>query len=376
MFVGIDLAWSSSNVSGLAVVDDDGALVASGTAVRDDEIDAWLRTFARRSSVVAVDAPLVVTNPSGQRECERLVSQAFGKYNASCHSSNTGLAHLQVLRGAELAVRHGWTVNPTHHGSPNEPACIEVYPHPAMVGIFELGTVIPYKNRSGRPLEASREAFRELVRHMESLTNLRLPANERWRTLTEGVGSATSKAALKTIEDEIDAIFCAHLAWLWGTTEGALQIYGDPGDGYIVAPAPPTHPASGRAVRPSARRPVPFHSFEVAGRPATFATAHEAAWKAAVRAAAGAREVPEGARIGVQIDFRLAPSSRTSEQWDLDNLIKPTIDALDGVLGLRKMAGVPQVDDERVDEIRATKRPARDGEPAGASIAISLLPLE
>lgn len=48
-------------------------------------------------------------------------------------------------------------------------------------------------------------------------------------------------------------------------------------------------------------------TLQVAGRPATFATAHEKSWKEAVRAAViGSGVQPQGARFAVRMEFRLA----------------------------------------------------------------------
>ena len=111
---------------------------------------------------------------------------------------------------------------------------------------------------------------------------------------------------------------------------------------------------------------------QVERRPATFATGSEAAWKAAVRAAvedAGCE--PSGdARYAVRIDFRLAQATRAGEVWDLDNLIKPTLDAMEGVFGLRAWKGLPQPADDRVDRIEAWKRQPDDGELPGATIDV------
>lgn len=112
-------------------------------------------------------------------------------------------------------------------------------------------------------------------------------------------------------------------------------------------------------------------TIQVVGRPATFATAGEAPWKEAVRRAvaeAGCR--PLEARFSVRIDFRLGPSRTVGEVWDLDNLIKPTLDAMEGVFGLRPWGGRPQPADDRVDRIEALKRlPARSESP-GATIDV------
>ena len=107
------------------------------------------------------------------------------------------------------------------------------------------------------------------------------------------------------------------------------------------------------------------------GRPATFATAGEAPWKAAVRRAvveSGCE--PVEARFAVHIDFRLGPSRSAGEVWDLDNLIKPTLDAMEGVFGLREWRGHPQPADDRVDRIEAKKRLPSEGETPGATIDV------
>jgi Holliday junction resolvase RusA-like endonuclease len=112
-------------------------------------------------------------------------------------------------------------------------------------------------------------------------------------------------------------------------------------------------------------------TIEVVGRPATFATSGEAAWKQAVRnaaVAAGAHVVP--GRLSLRVQFRLPQPDRAGQGWDLDNLLKPTVDALDAVLGSRPQRGRPQADDERVDHIDAWKRPASPDELVGATVDV------
>jgi hypothetical protein len=115
-------------------------------------------------------------------------------------------------------------------------------------------------------------------------------------------------------------------------------------------------------------------TLEVRERPASFATAAEAAWKAAVRQAVTVSEVTVvDARFAVGIDFRTRSPKNANEVWDLDNLVKPTLDALEGVFGARPWKGVPQPADDRVDYLTAVKRTATSPEDAGATITIHLL---
>ena len=115
-------------------------------------------------------------------------------------------------------------------------------------------------------------------------------------------------------------------------------------------------------------------TLDVEGRPATFATAGEKSWKEAIRRAVS--ESGCGAvsgRFAVDIEFRLGEARRVSEVWDLDNLIKPTLDAMEGVFGLRPWQGSPQPADDQVDEIRALKRQPVLGETPGARIDVWLI---
>jgi predicted RNase H-like nuclease/Holliday junction resolvase RusA-like endonuclease len=347
-FVGIDLAWGPRARTGIAVVDDAGRLVRCGAVRTDDEIDEWLRTFVGDVVVAAVDAPLIVSNDTGQRRCETEVSRAFGRYKIGAHSSNRGRAEFNPPRAATLADRFGWLVDPARHGSVEAPVCIEVYPHPAMVGLFGLA----------------------------SIGELCLSEHPRWAELLRVVADP-KPGDLTRIEDELDAILCAHLAWLWHHRPDSLQVYGSLEDGYIVAPPPPLITPEPPAHDPSRQAPPALMYLtaipvDVAGRPTGFAAGDaEQRWKATVRSAFAGKTVPPSSRVAIEVEYRLDPSQIGHNAPDLDNLLKATIDALDEVLGPRSgRFARPQADDERVDRIVASKRVARPGETPGARMLI------
>lgn len=133
------------------------------------------------------------------------------------------------------------------------------------------------------------------------------------------------------------------------------------------APKGTTRPAS---------KPVLAFARTVAGRPTGYsAGANEQAWKQAIRAMFEGCALSESCRVRVEIDFLLAPDQVERVEPDLDNLIKSTVDALEGVLGVRPGTGARmEADDVRVDQIVASKRPARTGEHPGARIVVSELP--
>lgn len=115
---------------------------------------------------------------------------------------------------------------------------------------------------------------------------------------------------------------------------------------------------------------------KVAGRPTGYAGGeNERRWKSAVRGAFSAAVLPGTTRIRVDMDFILTADQLGRREPDLDNLIKSTIDALEGVLGRRSGTGARvEADDVRVARILASKRHGLDGEPSGARIVVSQLP--
>jgi predicted RNase H-like nuclease len=235
MHIGIDLAWGQKRRSGVAAVDAAGRLVSSASLLTDAEIDGWL-TDQGECVTVAVDAPLVVVNPSGQRRAETLIGKAFGRFDASAHTSNLSRPHFNPPRGRVLAERHGWSIDPQHSATAGFPACIEVYPHPGMIGVFGLDRIVKYKKG---PVPERRLGFTQLLGLLEGLRTLRLTESPRWQEILEVVEGMPRHVDLDLVEDEIDAIFCAYLAWLWHVERDALHVYGDLANGYIVAPPAP-----------------------------------------------------------------------------------------------------------------------------------------
>jgi hypothetical protein len=136
-----------------------------------------------------------------------------------------------------LAQRFGWAVDPGTPTGGDVGVCIEVYPHPALVGLFELPYRLAYKkgNDQGRA-----PGSRLFVQHLESIPELALTGSPRWARLKQVLASPRP-GDLTRVEDESDAIVCAHLAWLWHYRPSDLEVCGNVEVGYIVAPPPPLH---------------------------------------------------------------------------------------------------------------------------------------
>ncbi len=252
--IGVDLAWGMKRPTGLAVVDDSGRLVHVSAVRTDEEILAELAPYADQDCLVAMDAPLIVTNPTGNRPAEAALNKDFAKFDAGAHPANTGKPEFSdVPRGAGLAQALGLDMNPR---SGRKRRAIEVYPHPATVALFALGRTLKYKNKPGRDLESLRGELLTLMGLLEGLATAEppldlTPAEAGWVVLRHQVETATRKSELRVVEDQVDAVVCAYIALFAATRPADTTTYGDFETGYIVTPTLPA------GLTPSPRPPKP-----------------------------------------------------------------------------------------------------------------------
>lgn len=236
-FLGVDLAWGQRHRSGVAEVAADGDLLALGELTTDDELLGWLGPRSGGPVVVAFDAPLVVTNPTGMRDAERTVTHFFRRQHAGCHPTNLGRpGFADGGRGARLARALRLDADPRAVGR----VALEVYPHAALVGLFDLDLILRYKNRPGRDLAFRRAEMLRLMDLLASLADaevpLRVDATPRWAQIRDSVVSAPTKAALSRVEDSLDAVVCAYVALYARRRPDRTALFGSVGDGGIITP--------------------------------------------------------------------------------------------------------------------------------------------
>lgn len=193
------------------------------------------------TTVVAVDASLIVANEAGQRPCERAIGASFGRCGASCHSTNRCRPHFdsgeRLVRSlAAQRFEHGLPLSRVkrQHGH----WVLEVYPHPAMLRLFGLQRILKYKK--GR-LDERRAGLERLQGHLQRLVTAGrgLKSSERLEALLRVKPAERRGQGLKELEDLLDAVLCAFLAWhTWRWGEEQNEVFGDLATGYIVVPGP------------------------------------------------------------------------------------------------------------------------------------------
>lgn len=246
-FVGLDLAWGERNQTGVAVVDVDGRLLHIGSARDDASILAAIAPFTSDPCVVAIDAPLIVANPTGHRPAEIAFNRDFQRFEAGARPAFSAKPELKNPRAARLASVLHLDIDPA---SCADRRAIEVYPHPATVVLFDLDKTIKYKR--GR-FEDRQRGLLTLMTLIEGLDRakprLRAHHNTAWVQIRERVEAATRPSQLDREEDPIDAVVCAYVGLYRHHRPSDVTVYGDYAGGYIVTPTLPRH----RAVRPTGR---------------------------------------------------------------------------------------------------------------------------
>ena len=236
-FVGVDLAWGQRSPTGVAVLDGRGKLRHIGVAGDDADLLAQLRPYIGGDCVVAIDAPLVVTNPVGNRPCEAALNRDFRRFDAGAHPANTGLAWFSDGgRGARLCSVLDLDLDP-RSSAPRR--AMEVYPHAASVALFGLEKTLKYKQKAGREFPQLQSELLRLMGFVESLRTARPTldvSGSDWPELRRSVRDATRKAQLRRAEDPVDAVLCAYIARFVSSRPADVTIYGDVETGCIVTP--------------------------------------------------------------------------------------------------------------------------------------------
>lgn len=246
--LGVDLAWGQgrpgvpANETGVVAADPDGTIVDAFWTRGVAETAAWIAEWATADAIAMIDAPLVVTNPTGMRECEKEIGRRYGRWKVSANASNLGLPGVLagVVLTGELAPA-GWRCASGHGGPPATGRWLyECFPYLALVGAPQLGYDVERPVYKRKPRHLDPAAFRvlraantdEIIRRLAAVDDppIRLRSHPVTATLLDEPTPLADRAA-KHREDLLDAALCAWTGLLWlhhGLDR--CQVLGDGGD--------------------------------------------------------------------------------------------------------------------------------------------------
>ncbi|MEM1442928.1 MAG: DUF429 domain-containing protein [Verrucomicrobiota bacterium] len=232
--IGIDLAWGERNPDGVTVLEFDGGLGKDPTRLEtflsqgDEELFSNLEpVFEAGKIMIALDAPTLCRSDSGSRPVDKECNRLFSRYEAGCHPVNRRLC-VRPFRVAERFQELGFSLTTDWKG----PRIVsEVYPHPATIRLFGLEKTIKYKR--GRVAE-KRSEFARYQKHLCAYLQKSMP----WLANSDPHRELLSTPWKKDIEDQVDSILCAAIAYRHLVFQGTKsEVIGDDVDGHMLIPA-------------------------------------------------------------------------------------------------------------------------------------------
>ncbi len=242
-FIGLDLAWTTRNESGICWLEGDSRenlrctrleTKPCETAALADEV------VAARPEVATIDAPILY---SPERWAESEVARRFGRYKIGAHSAHAAWRN-GYRAGFDLAdalAQRGFTCdpNPMLRRERQHPVAVEVFPHTIHVILFGLDERLPYKRKKGRDTPFLQRVLQEYQRHLKALIERECPLVLEHDAVQEALDPANARSArgqsLKRLDDTLDGLTCAISAWLMWDRPEQWEVLGDL-NGYIVVP--------------------------------------------------------------------------------------------------------------------------------------------
>ncbi|MDX2015478.1 MAG: DUF429 domain-containing protein [Myxococcaceae bacterium] len=250
--LGIDAAWTTTEPSGVAL-----ALEATPGRWRCERVAPSLDAFVTArvdwnqkprggeldvtrllsvvpvgaSLTVAIDMPVGKTPPVARRASDNAITRAFGRFGCGTHSPTPERPGQLSVDLTNAFARHGYPIGAM--GDAPEGRLLEVYPHPAVMGLLGRDYRVPYKvSRASKywpgttPAVRARRILDELHALNDAVTQ-RLPGAS-----VPLPAKVQTLAELKRYEDALDALVCAFIGieviegrgTAWGDSTAAIWL--------------------------------------------------------------------------------------------------------------------------------------------------------
>lgn len=241
IFIGIDLAWTYKNETGLCIMNDSGDVLRHEAAVfSNEELTDIVLSYRNDTVCVGIDAAIVVNNYEGSRAAEGMMMrdrfhghrlQAFNsnrKYLIKAFGDIRGECIWQMIKLWEPQ-----TKVTDIFGS----GCVrlmEVFPTGVCLGMFPELYPLKYKLKGKVPFEETKSEMRRLyqkveqIQREEGITGVRRASNADMKLM--------KKKGYKHIEDMMDAFLCAYAMYAIYKGRAEQRIYGDEENGFMIVP--------------------------------------------------------------------------------------------------------------------------------------------
>lgn len=239
IFIGIDLAWTYKNETGICILSDKGdVLNLSSAQYSDDDLVNLIRPYREEDLTIAIDAPLLVKNEKGSRPAEG----AFMRHKIHGHHlsvfavSRTYLMRTyKVIRGEVLCQKINESIPKIQFNKvikDGQSTFFETFPSGICAGMFPDIYPIKYKMKGKIPYETSYEEMRRLLKRFDRLEKEHGIYPIGLSQEREGLRKKTHKH----LEDMVDAFLCAYGAYSMYKGFAKTLTFGSIEEGMIIIP--------------------------------------------------------------------------------------------------------------------------------------------
>lgn len=210
-------------------------LIAADTLRAHEDVLRWVtRHRGRNGCILVVNAPIIVTNMSGARPCDKLVQEHFARFKIDEVANNIVSASHPRTMGSGL-MRMGFDPDPGAEGD----RIVETHTQSAQIMMFGLDR--PVRMKTG-PIGGRKESvarMRELIGEVFMQTEPVLHVTPELDQLLDAHLPDLNGTRIGELEEKIEALLCAWIgAWLGIRGPEACAFLGDLDRGYVLLPDP------------------------------------------------------------------------------------------------------------------------------------------
>src|SRR5262249_26228159 len=144
--------------------------LASDCKTTDGEIISWIEGYARRTTWLGIDAPIIAPNPSKTaRPVDKIVSSLFGRFHAGVYPGNRERCARPIRLCRKLSAR-GFSPDP-FSSARCERVQLEIFPHLVQVVLLARSRIIKYKKGTKfQRAQGLKELQRTIAEYLPKLT--------------------------------------------------------------------------------------------------------------------------------------------------------------------------------------------------------------
>lgn len=241
-FIGIDLAWTYKNETGVCVINELGEIEYLNSAIfSDEDLLAIIKSCNHEPMCIAIDAPLVVKNEGGSRQAERdFMKEKIHGHNISLFVASRGYLKRTFgqIRGETLMnkiINEISSVKISEYAVENQTTIVETFPSGICLGLFP--EIYPVKYKIKRKVDYSETEY-QMNRLLERFRFIENKEN-RIKGLIDKLEidkMELTKSTHKHIEDKVDAFLSAYGLFSIHKGYAMSRTFGDIDNGFITIP--------------------------------------------------------------------------------------------------------------------------------------------